>query len=120
MEVKMTTVSELQAMQSDRLRAASDDDPESDEELFPHGSLDGDGISLKGLIKPGLPVEYTKSLLKGEVPGRKGLTNPEGERRAIVTHELAEVVIVIKREDGKITGYKIREKLRPTYVEAED
>jgi hypothetical protein len=89
------------------------------EELFPAGSLEGDGIDLKRLIRPGLPVEYTKSLLKGEVPGRNGLTNPEGERRAIVTHQLAEVVIVIKREDGEITGYKIREKLRPTFVEPE-
>lgn len=96
------------------------DDPDDQEELFEHGSLDGDGIDLKSLIKPGLPVEYTKSLLKGEVPGRKGLTNPNGERRAIVTHELAEVVVVIKREDGEIVGYKIREKLRPTFVEAEE
>jgi hypothetical protein len=89
------------------------------EEMFDRGSLDGDGIDLARLIRPGLPVEYTKSLLKGEVPGRNKLTNPEGERRAIVTHELAEVVVVIKREDGEIVGYKIREKLRPTYVEAE-
>jgi hypothetical protein len=94
--------------------------PDDDQdELFPTGSLPGDGIDLKRLIKPGKPVEYTKSLLKGEVPGRDGLTNPEGVRRAIVTHELAEVVIVIKREDGEITGYKIREKLRPTFVEPE-
>lgn len=94
--------------------------PDDDQdELFPTGSLPGDGIDLKRLIKPGKPVEYTKSLLKGEVPGRDGLTNPEGTRRAIVTHELAEVVIVIKREDGEITGYKIREKLRPTFVEPE-
>ena len=89
------------------------------EQLFERGSLDGDGIDLAQLIRPGLPVEYTKSLLKGEVPGRNKLTNPDGERRAIVTHELAEVVVVIKREDGEIVGYKIREKLRPTYVEAE-
>jgi hypothetical protein len=94
------------------------DDNEQDE-LFPIGSLPGDGIDLKQLIKPGKPVEYTKSILKGEVPGRDGLTNPEGTRRAIVTHELAEVVIVIKREDGAIVGYKIREKLRPTFVEPE-
>jgi hypothetical protein len=103
-------------MAQPHLQAADDTDQD---ELFPHGSLDGDGVDLKGLIRPGLPVEYTKSLLKGEVPGRKGLTNPEGERRAVVTHQLAEVVIVIKREDGEITGYKVREKLRPTYVEAD-
>jgi hypothetical protein len=104
------------------MEAIRDDELHPDElnELFPHGSLDGDGMDLKRLIKPGLPVEYTKSLLKGEVPGRKGLTNPEGERRATVTHQLAEVVIVIKREDGEIVGYKIREKLRPTYVEVAD
>lgn len=98
----------------------TDSDGEAQEELFPTGSLDGDGIDLKGLVKPGLPVEYTKSLLKGEVPGRKGLTEPDGQRRAVVTHELAEVVVVIKREDGEIAGYKIREKLRPVYVEALD
>jgi hypothetical protein len=100
---------------------AAPNDPDLQTDLFPHGSLQGDGMDLKRLIKPGIPIEYTKSLLKGEVPGRKGLSNPEGERRAIVTHELAEVVVVIKREDGEIVGYKIREKLRPTYVEeAED
>jgi len=106
------TVAELRELERAGARAE-----EPAEELFPHGSLDGDGINLKDLIRPGKPVEYTKSLLKGEVPGRRQLTNPEGERRALVTHQLAEVVIVIKREDGEIVGYKIREKLRPTYVE---
>jgi hypothetical protein len=109
-------------LQDERAKLGLNEDgstPDEPEELFPQGSLEGDGIDLKRLIKPGLPVEYTKSLLKGEVPGRNGLTNPEGERRAVVTHQLAEVVIVIKREDGEITGYKVREKLRPTFVEPE-
>jgi hypothetical protein len=113
------SVAELQELEAERAKLAQEGEERDEVELFPHGSLDGDGIDLARLVKPGVPVEYTKSLLKGEVPGRRGLSNPEGTRRALVTHELAEVVIVIKREDGEITGYKIREKLRPTYVEAQ-
>ena len=108
------TVAELRELERTGAGGGEDDPAE---ELFPHGSLDGDGINLKDLIQPGKPVEYTKSLLKGEVPGRRQLTNPAGQRRALVTHELAEVVIVIRREDNEIVGYKIREKLRPTYVQ---
>lgn len=109
---------EREALGMDPNEGGAGDDA-SPEQMFECGSLDGDGIDLAQLIRPGLPVEYTKSLLEGEVPGRNKLTNPDAYRRAVVTHELAEVVVVIKREDGEIVGYKIREKLRPTFVQAE-
>lgn len=94
-----------------------DDEPE----LFPLGTLDGDPKkTLKNLLKAGLPVEVTASLSSAEVPVNAGLIDPEDSGRVLVSYEVqkAAEVIVKRGKDGKIVGYKIRQTLRPTYVEA--
>lgn len=90
------------------------------EELFPLGTLDGDPKkTLKNLLKANLPVEVTASLSSAEVPVNAGLIDPEDSGRVLVSFEVqkAAEVIVKRGKDGKIVGYKIRQTLRPTYVE---
>jgi hypothetical protein len=92
------------------------------EELFPVGSLEGDPkVTLKNIIKAHHRVEYTASLMSAEVPLREGLLDPDDEGRVLVTYEVASLVPVPIREDKggtkKIVGYKIRQQLRPIYVE---
>lgn len=101
----------------DRAGAGEHEQPE--EELFPLGSLEGDGKSLKTLLRGGLPVEVTTSILSAEVPIRGGgLLDPERAGKVLVSYEVAKVETVLIREEGKIVKAKIRQVLRPTYVEA--
>lgn len=96
------------------------DDAPDEGELFPLGVLDGDpAVTLKNLIGRGVKVEYTVSMRSAEVPMRGGLPNPNDHVRLAVTTEVAKVeeVAIRDSESGKVTGWKIRATLRPTYVE---
>lgn len=86
---------------------------------FPTGVIDAGASkkSLKNLIKAGLPVEMTVSMMRAEVPLRGGIPDPEGQHRFLVTTELAKVEPVVQREDGKVVSWKLRAHLRPVYVE---
>lgn len=101
--------------------AAEDEDGQM--EAFPLGAVDGDGVALKSLIKAGHSVSTTVSLMTAEVPAPKGsLLNPDKEGMLLVTYEVAGYEPVPQREgdrhSGKnIRGWKIRQKLRPIYVE---
>jgi hypothetical protein len=102
---------------ADRANGGEEGDGEQ-EELFPLGTLEGDKKTLAQIIRKGLPVETTVSLMSAEVPLRGGLPDPDKLHRALITAEVAKLTPVPVREDGKIVSWKVRVSLRPTYVEA--
>jgi hypothetical protein len=103
-------------------RARDGEEPE--EELFPLGTLDGDPKrTLKTLLRSGVPIEYTASLMSAEVPLQGGALDMENNGQALVTWEPAKVEIVPDREvdsagGRKLVRAKVRHKLRPTFVQA--
>lgn len=104
-------------------RARDGEEPEPEEELFPLGTLDGDPKrTLKTLLRAGVPVEYTASLMSAEVPLQGGALDMENNGQALVTWEPAKVEIVPEREQDsggtrKLVRAKVRHKLRPTFVQ---
>lgn len=104
---------------------AANGEPEPDEaELFPLGSLDGDSITPQSLVKRGMDVEVTASLTRAEVPNRGGLFNPSKYGRALVTCLPSTAEYVPLRADDahpqRVTGWKLRQTLRVTYVTPAD
>jgi len=92
---------------------------EPDQQEFPKGIIDvGAARTLKNLIKGGLPVESTVSMMSAEVPLRGGLPDPDGQHRFVVTTELHKAEEIAKREDGLLASWKVRSHLRPVYVES--
>lgn len=103
------------------IREMSEEDA-GDEELFPLGSLDGDEATLGQLIKKNHTVEITASMGTAEVPMRGGLLDPNENHMLLVKIEPGKIDTVPQRDgdpvNGKtITGWKLRQNLRPTYVE---
>jgi hypothetical protein len=91
-------------------------------ELFPLGSLEGDGVTLKTIVKPSEKVETTVAMMSAEVPSSGGLLDPRREGMLLVTYELAQAPLVPKREGDRargkqIVGWKIRQQVRPIFVE---
>jgi hypothetical protein len=70
-------------------------------ELFPLGSLEGDGVTLKTIVKPSEKVETTVAMMSAEVPSSGGLLDPRREGMLLVTYELAQAPLVPKREGGR-------------------
>lgn len=103
---------------SERAAAGQHTDPDPDGELFPMGSLQGDGVTLKTLIKSGKDNNLTVSIAKAEVPSGSGLADPEKDRTLLVTCEPGKVTVVPLKEEGKVVGYKTRQSYRPVFVEA--
>ena len=98
---------------------AEDEVPEA--ELFPMGSIEGDPkITWSMLLKRGRPVEVTSTMRAAEVGVRNGqLLDPEKVTQVLVTVVPEQAIVIYKREtiDGPVKGYKIRQPLRPTYVQ---
>lgn len=99
-------------------RAANGDD--EDPELFPLGQVTGGEKTLKNLIPPSASVKSTVSLASAEVPGAKGIFDPEKEGRLLVSFALGKVETLPLREEGKVVGWKVRQTLIPTFVERVD
>lgn len=103
-------------------RAAAGEHEEEAAELFPTGSLEGEGPSPQTLVKKGLPLELTVSLSRAEVPLRGGLLDPNRYGRLLVTYLPGKVEEVPVRDDendpARVTGWKLRQHVRATYVEA--
>lgn len=102
-------------------RAADGEPEKTEEELFPEGSLAGDNITPQNLVKKGLPVELRVSLTKAEVPVKgSGLFDPNRYGRALVTFLPAPVTETPVREHktdtAQVTGWKLSQSLRVTYV----
>lgn len=99
----------------------SDGPPE--DELFPLGTLPGDGVMLKTLIKPSHRVELTVSMMSAEIdaPKDQGLLDPDKEGLLLVTYEIANYHPTPIREgqpgDKRLVGWKIRQAIRPIYHE---
>lgn len=97
---------------------------EFEPELFPTGSIDGDAKTIKTLIRAGMPVKTTASLMSAEVPTRGGLLDPERNGHLLVAFEVAKYEPIVEREGEpgakKVVGWKIRQHLRPVYVETID
>lgn len=99
-----------------------EDGDEEQGELFPVGSLEGDPkVTLAKLVRAGHRIEYTASLMSAEVPLQGGLLDPNDEGQVMVTYEVASLTPVPIREGDrgtkKLVGWKIRQNLRPVYVE---
>lgn len=90
---------------------------EEQEELFPTGSLEGDGITLKTLVKGGKGQTLTVSIKKAEVPSSAGLADPEKVRMLLVTCEPGKVESVPMREEGKVVEWKHRQTYTPIFIE---
>lgn len=106
-------------------RAADGEPEKTEEELFPAGSLVGDSITPQTLVKKGLPVELKVSLTRAEVPIKDGgLFDPNKYTRALVTVLPGPATETPKRDDrndgAKVTGWKIAQELRVTYVTPAD
>lgn len=92
-----------------------------EEELFPQGSLPGEGVTVQTYAKKGLPTELRVSLSKTEVPLRgSGVPDPNKFGRAIVTYLPGKKHELPLREDAndpaKTTGFKVTVDLRVTHV----
>ena len=94
----------------------AEQEPEQ-EEMFEKGSLEGDGITLKTLVRANKPQHLTVSIKKAEVPSGAGLADPEKVRTLLVTCEPGKVESVPIREDGKVREWKHRQTYTPIFVE---
>lgn len=120
-----TTVTAEQAERQQRLAGDSaGDGPAEQEELFPEGSIDGDGVTLKSLIKPGMEVTHSVHMTGHEVPMPKGtgLLNPAKEGMLLVTYEVSDGGKPVPIREGQrgekvIKGYHIKQKVRPVHLE---
>lgn len=101
---------------------AGEEPPEpTAEELFPMGSLAGEGPTPQTIIKKGLRTTLTVSLSRAEVPNPGGgLFDPGRYGRALVTYLPGQLHPLPLREDAgnptKVTGWKIRQDLSVTHV----
>lgn len=102
-------------------RAENGEHLEEGAELFPLGSLEGDTLTAQSYIPRKMPTQVTASLMSAEVPNRGGLLKPDHYGRLLVTYLPGKKEDVPLREErgnpAKVTGYKLRQHLRVTYVE---
>ena len=97
--------------------AAMNGDGDEQQALF---ALEGDKpLTGAGLVKRGTPIDSEVSLMSASVPC-KGLIDPDKPGRLVVTYESAGYVFKPQRDRGNqsITGWTLRQQLRPIYVEA--
>ena len=107
---------------ADETQNTPDPDDQTEEELFPAGSLPGDDITPQSIVKKGLPTKLVVALSKAEVPIRgNGLVNPNRYGQVLVTYlpgKLHELPIREDEHDGaKVTSWKLTQDLRAMYVE---
>jgi len=95
-------------------RAEEGDIEESDDGQL--GFVVGDEpLKLSKLIKAGIPVESEVSLMSAAVP-TDGLLDPTREGVLLVTYSPQDYMCVPVRENGRITRWKLRQRVRPTDV----
>lgn len=118
------TVSAETAQRLEGVAGDSSGDAEPAAELFPVGSIEGDGFSHKTMVKAGMSTEITVAMTGGEVPipNGTGLLDPAKEGMLLVTYEVADAGRAIPQREGergdkRIVGYKFRQTVRPVYIE---
>ena len=100
-------------------RGEHEQEPEqAQDELFPMGTVDGDGRSLKTLMRATAPVRSTVSMASAEIPSGGGLFDPERERTLLVTVLPEKVEHVPIHEGSRVKEWKQRQTLRPVFVES--
>lgn len=103
-------------------RANNGEEPLTEEELFPMGALDGEGITPQTVVPRRAEPTVTVSIGKAEVPMRDGgLLNPNKLGRVLVTYRWKKNEDVGLHNDGehpeKITDWVIRQHLEALYVQ---
>lgn len=121
--VQETTV--VDAGTAKRLQDAAGDSSGGEDpgpELFPEGTVEGDGLSLKNLIKPGQDVTMTIALMSHEIDAPKdgGLIDPDRKVFLLVEGVVAKPIPVPQRDSDKdalkVTGWKVRQQVRPVAI----
>lgn len=103
-------------------RAEAGEHEQEAEEMFPAGTLEGEGPDIRTIVKKGLPTTLEFSLSKAAVPARgAGLYDPNKQGRALVTFLPGKHHPLPLREDdadpNKVTGWKVTQDLRVVHVE---
>lgn len=98
------------------------DDGHDELEMFPVGSIAGEGPSPQSLVNKGLPIELTVSMSRAEVPMTgQGLLDPNEGGRLLVSILPGKVDYVPVREDkddpDRVSKWKIRQNVRVTYTQ---
>lgn len=101
----------------DRAEAGEHTNGENDEQLFPLGQLEGDGISPSKFRKPGKDVKAQAKIKAIKVPGGKGFADPERLRTLLVTVQPGKNEEVPHMRDGAVDYYDVVQHYVPTYVE---
>lgn len=104
---------------SERAENGEGADADSDE-LFPLGEIEGGAKTIKNFIRQGADVKSTVSLAAAEVAAKSGLFDPEVEGKLIVTFEPGAVQIIPLKAEGKVQSYKVRQTLKPAFIERVD
>ena len=100
----------------ERADAELNGDGDPQQALF---ALEGDKpLTLAGLGRRGVPIESEVSIMSASVPVR-GLIDPDKPGRLVISYEPQkyEYVPVRDRGNATITGWKLRQHLRVTYIE---
>lgn len=98
-------------------RAEDGDSGVPEEELFPHGTLAGDGVTPQNIVRKGMPATLKVALTKQSIDlVGAGMKDPNKYGRALVTYLPAPIHETPVREDkadpAKVTGWKIIQDLR--------
>lgn len=103
----------------DRAANGEHEDGDPDVELFPQGGVEGDGVTLGKLVKPGKTNTTSVKVKATKVPSRgKGLGDPEKVRTLLVTTNPGKVVVTPHMRDGVVDHYTTDQIFEPTYIEA--
>lgn len=98
-------------------RAEGGEHEEPDVELFPLGSVQGDGVSLGKFVKPGKDNTSKVKIKAVKTAGGKGLADPDKLRTLLVSCQPGKVETVPHMEDGKVASYETVQHYTPTFVE---
>lgn len=98
-------------------RAAAGEQLDGDEQLFPQGSVEGDGVSLGKFIKPGKDNKLGVKIKAVRVPAGKGLADPDKLRTLLVSCQPGKVEAVPHMAEGAVDSYETVQHFTPTFVE---
>lgn len=97
-------------------RAAAGEGEEPDE-LFPMGTLKGDGVTLAKFLKPGKENKQAVKIKAVRVDSSAGLADPEKDRTLLVTCEPGKIELVTHKGEGKVVRYTTVQVYEPVFVE---
>jgi hypothetical protein len=95
----------------------TEQEPEIVDELFPNGTLQGDGITLQKFIKGGKEHKLAVKIKSIRVPSGAGLADPEKDTTLLVTCEPGKTITTPHKEEGKVIGYTTDQVYTPVFVE---